>query len=110
MSIISGFDWDKGNWPKCGKHGVTREEIEGLFELLPWIFPDEKHSEKERRFLAIGISHSGRYVFVAFTLRERNGKRLIRPISARYMHEKEVKHYEEWWQEGPQANPEADDG
>ena len=27
MKII-GFDWDDGNWPKCGKHGVSREEIE----------------------------------------------------------------------------------
>ena len=26
-----GFEWDEGNWPKCGKHGVTREEIELLF-------------------------------------------------------------------------------
>ena len=71
MSIVHGFDWDGGNWPKCGKHGVTREEIESLFEAEPWIFPDEKHSETERRFLAIGICRSGRHVFVAFTLRER---------------------------------------
>jgi len=28
---IAGFDWDSGNWPKCGKHGVSREEIERLF-------------------------------------------------------------------------------
>ena len=21
---LSGFDWDAGNWPKCGKHGVSR--------------------------------------------------------------------------------------
>jgi len=25
---ISGFEWDDGNWPKCGKHGVSRAEIE----------------------------------------------------------------------------------
>jgi len=110
MPIISGFDWDNGNWPKCGKHGVTRKEIESLFELQPWIFPDEKHSEKERRFLAIGVCYSGRYLFVAFTLRNRNEKTLIRPISARYMHEKEVKHYEEQWKEQSQADPQADDG
>ncbi|TBN45900.1 BrnT family toxin, partial [Paracoccus sediminis] len=23
---IAGFDWDDGNWPKCGKHGVSRAE------------------------------------------------------------------------------------
>jgi uncharacterized DUF497 family protein len=110
MSIVSGFDWDDGNWPKCGKHGVTREEIESLFESRPWIFPDEKHSEREQRFLAIGVCHSGRHLFVAFTLRERDGKKFIRPISARYMHRKEVKHYEKWRQERPQAHPETDDG
>ena len=21
---IAGFDWDAGNWPKCGMHGVSR--------------------------------------------------------------------------------------
>jgi uncharacterized protein len=31
---------------------------------------------------------------VAFTLRQRGGKMLIRPTSARYMHKKEVDHYE----------------
>jgi uncharacterized protein len=25
---LDGFDWDSGNWLKCGKHGVAREEIE----------------------------------------------------------------------------------
>lgn len=33
-------------------------------------------------------------VFVAFTLRVRAGHRWIRPISARYMHAKEIPHYE----------------
>ena len=28
---FTGFEWDDGNWPKCGKHGVTREEIEQFF-------------------------------------------------------------------------------
>jgi uncharacterized DUF497 family protein len=23
MKLV-GFDWDAGNWPKCGKHGVSR--------------------------------------------------------------------------------------
>lgn len=34
-------------------------------------------------------------MFVAFTLRVKAGLRLIRPISARYMHAKEAKRYEE---------------
>jgi uncharacterized DUF497 family protein len=31
---------------------------------------------------------------VAFTLRQRDGKTYIRPVSARYMHRKEVEFYE----------------
>ena len=43
----------------------------------------------------VGKTHRGRYVFLVFTIRERHGERLIRPIIARYMHRKEVAHYEE---------------
>ena len=32
--------------------------------------------------------------FLVFTLRKRGVETLIRPISARYMHKKEVQHYE----------------
>ena len=56
--------------------------------------PDAAHSGAETRFLAIGRASSGRHVFLAFTWRERDGAQLIRPISARYMHAKEVQHYE----------------
>ena len=34
-------------------------------------------------------------MFVAFTVRERGGMWFIRPVSARYMHRKEVEAYEE---------------
>jgi hypothetical protein len=33
--------------------------------------------------------------FSGFTVREREGKQHIRPISARYMHAKEIRHYAE---------------
>ena len=45
------------------------------------------------RFLAIGDGGGSRPTLVAFTLRERDGARLIRPISARHMHRKEIEHY-----------------
>jgi uncharacterized protein len=51
---IHGFDWDDGNWPKCGKHGVTKNEIESLFEDDPNLYPDVKHSRDEIRHLASG--------------------------------------------------------
>ena len=40
---FTGFEWDDGNWPKCGKHGVTREEIEQFF-VSAKVAPDLKHS------------------------------------------------------------------
>ena len=43
---------------------------------------------------AIGKARSGRYVFLAFTVRAVHGRTLILPISARYMHKKEIDHYE----------------
>jgi uncharacterized protein len=88
------FDWDEGNVAKCQKHGLSQEDVEQVFRDDPYVFPDEKHSSSEDRFIAIGTAASGRHLFVAFTLRIREGVEFIRPISARYMHEKEVKSYE----------------
>jgi len=83
--------WDDGNWPKCGKHGVSRREIECLFlEGAAQVAPDMAHStQQESRHIAVGYI-AGRALFVAFAIR---GDR-IRPISARYMHAREVSHYE----------------
>ncbi|MBF2067832.1 MAG: BrnT family toxin [Calothrix sp. C42_A2020_038] len=92
---VSGYDWDEGNHQKCQKHGVSIEEIESLFSGSVQISPDIKHSEAEERFLAVGKSIKNRYIFVAFTLREKEEETFIRPISARYMRDKEVKKYEE---------------
>ena len=89
---IAGFDWDDGNWPKCGKHGVTREEIEEVLLGTPAVLSDPFLDEPRMR--AIGRTAAGRYVFLVFMLREVDGETRLRPISARYMHEKEIAHYE----------------
>jgi uncharacterized DUF497 family protein len=52
------------------------------------------HSHHEERFKAIGKGQEGRNIPIVFTIRQRRESRLIRPISARYMHRKEVEHYE----------------
>ncbi len=91
---VSGFDWDIGNLAKCRKHGVSIEEVESLFEASPRIAPDVNHSMLEDRFIAVGRGASGRALFVAFTFRHKGGSRFIRPISARYMHRKEIEAYE----------------
>ncbi len=90
-----GFDWDSGNRSKCRSHGLTPSQIEEFFKQKIYIAPDYKHSQKETRYLAAGQSKKGRPMFVVFTLRENVEGLLIRPISARYMHEKEAKKYEE---------------
>ena len=93
---VNGFDWDEGNREKCQKHGLSQKEIEYFFQQKEvYVTPDPKHSDEEERFLAIGPSKKHKPMFVVFTLREVNGETLIRPISARYMHEKEAKRYEE---------------
>ena len=43
---------------------------------------------------AIGWTAQGRAVFVVYTERRRGSEALIRPISARYMHAKEIAAYE----------------
>jgi uncharacterized protein len=91
---VSGFDWDHGNRTKCQKHGVSVAEIEALFARGPRVAPDLKHSADEDRLIAVGRTSTGRPLFVAFTIRARDKRRLIRPVTARYMHAKEIEAYE----------------
>jgi uncharacterized DUF497 family protein len=93
---IDGFDWDSGNLLKNEvKHSLTHEVIEAFFREKIWVAPDPLHSVMEDRFLAIGSGPGKRPMIVAFTFRNKGNLRLIRPISARFMHMKEVKKYEE---------------
>ena len=87
-----GFDWDKGNIEKTWlKHKVSPVECEQIFFNEPLlVVEDPKHSQRERRYYALGHTDNGRLLFVAFTIR----KNLIRVISARDMSRKERKKYE----------------
>ena len=89
---VAGFDWDEGNWPKCGKHGVPKTDIEAVFLNAPAVMADPHPDEPRMR--AIGKTPSGRHVFLVFMLRQLNNDMLIRPISARFMHQSEIDHYE----------------
>ena len=92
---VAGFDWDDGNTEKCRKHGVSIDVIEDLFrsgELR--IEPDVVNSVVEKRFRAVGKTGQNRAVFLVFTIRDRGGGKFIRPISACYMHKKELDEYE----------------
>jgi uncharacterized DUF497 family protein len=94
MLQADGFDWDRGNRAKCEKHGLSIAVIEGLFARPLAILPDAAHSQREKRLRAIARTDKGRSVFIIFTLRHKGDELLIRPISARYMHKKEIEIYE----------------
>jgi len=84
MKIV-GIEWDSGNWPKCGKHGVSSEYAEiRVRDPNPY----------EIRFRTATQTSSGRYVFVVYTYRTYGNDTYIRPVSARHMHQKEIENYE----------------
>jgi uncharacterized DUF497 family protein len=64
-----------------------------FFNQLLLILADTKHSQNEERYHALGKSNDSRLLHITFILRA-NGK-LIRAISARDMHRKERKTYEQ---------------
>lgn len=94
IALIVGFEWDAGNARKNEKHGVTAAEAEQVFFNQPLLLlEDAKHSRSEPRFHALGHTHDGRPLHIAFTLR--GAGTLIRVISARDMHRKERAFYEQ---------------
>jgi hypothetical protein len=86
------FEWDedKGKLNQK-KHGVSFEEAASIFnDPLSINFDDPEHSLEENRYIIIGLSNQGRYLFVSHT--ERDDK--IRLISARLVTPKERRYYE----------------
>jgi uncharacterized protein len=95
MTKVVGIEWDDGNFVKCQKHGVSIEQIDAaLLNPKTRILPDIRHSTAEERLWAIGKTECGRWVFLVFTRKQRFDGVWLRPISARYMHQKEVTYYE----------------
>lgn len=88
-----GFAWDAGNSHKNWHlHEVTDGECEDVFFNLPLIIAsDQKHSANESRFFALGRTDAERWLFIAFTIRNK----LIRVISARDMTKREERIYAE---------------
>jgi len=92
LSRCVGFEWDEWNLTKNWvRHEVTASECEQIFFNHPLVATqDEKHSDQESRYFALGQTDTGRLLFVVFTIR----KHMIRVISARDMNRKERKVYE----------------
>ena len=89
---LKGFEWDAGNWKKSeAAHGVAATEAEEALLSDPMCHVDERHSDAEHRYVALGRTQEGRRLFVAFAVR---GNR-VRIISARPMSRKERLMYEE---------------
>jgi uncharacterized DUF497 family protein len=63
--------------PSARSNGVTIEEIETLLLGEPRVAPDLEHSKHEERLIAVGRSPHGRALFVVFTVRHRDGRRLF---------------------------------
>ena len=87
------FDWDDSKAEANErKHGVTFTEATTVFtDPLSRTFFDPEHSEREDRFVTIGVSTTGRTLVVAHA--ERGDT--IRIINARKATRRERKDYEE---------------
>jgi uncharacterized DUF497 family protein len=95
LDQIVSFDWDDGNSRKSAdKHGISQAEAESVFFNDPLIVVgDAKHGETEQRLHALGKTAQNRLLHITFTVRQ-NGT-MIRVISARDMHRKERKVYDQ---------------
>lgn len=100
-AAVTGFDWDEGNARKSvAKRDVSQAEAEQIFFNEPLLLlQDQWHSEQEQRFHALGRTDEGRLLHIAFTMR--GAGKLIRIISARDMHRKERRFYEQETQSNP---------
>jgi uncharacterized DUF497 family protein len=73
------------------KHGISFDEAKTVFNDPRSItIADEQHSDKEDRYLDIGLSAQGRLIVVSYTERGAN----IRIISSRKATKSERKDYE----------------
>jgi uncharacterized DUF497 family protein len=69
--LFTGFDWDSGNAEKNAFHLVAQSESELIFFNEPLlILSDEKHSQHETRYHALGRTNDHRQLHITFTLRK----------------------------------------
>ena len=88
------FEWDENkNISNRTKHQIWFEEAQTVWaDEFAVEFFDPEHSNKEERFIRIGISTSSRVLLVVFC--ERADGDIIRIISARKATKSERKDYE----------------
>jgi uncharacterized protein len=93
---FDGFEWDEANTVKNWiKHKVRPTEVEQAFFNTPRVIaPDYNHSQREPRYLCLGITNAGRQLSVVLTPRGRK----IRAISFRDQSRRERRIYEVYTQ------------
>ena len=89
------FDRDEPkNKSNRNKHGVWFEEAQSVFnDPHGRLFYDPEHSEREDRFILLGVSSAARTLVVVHCCRENDS--VVRIISAREATRKEVRFYEQ---------------
>lgn len=87
------FEWDERKAAtNLQKHAVSFEEAATAFaDQLSLTIPDPDHSEREERFILLGLSYRNRLVVVVHTERHDD----IRIISARKAVRTERRQYEQ---------------
>lgn len=87
------FEWDPAKAEEnLRNHGISFEEAQTVFyDDFAKEFYDDKHSEREDRFLLLGLSFNLRLVMVCHCYREKES--VIRIISARRATANEARFY-----------------
>ncbi|PKL44747.1 MAG: hypothetical protein CVV41_05110 [Candidatus Riflebacteria bacterium HGW-Riflebacteria-1] len=93
FDLFDTFEWDDGNLQKnIVLHDVSPFECEEIFFNFPVLIKfDQKHSQAEKRYFALGRTDRNRFLFVGVVLRNRK----VRVITGRDMNKKEVRIYED---------------
>ena len=89
-----GFSWNaKKAESNTAKHGVSFDEAQSVFsDEHGLLLDDQEHSEREARFLLMGMSSSMRILVVSHSLPDED---TIRIISAREATQSEKRQYGE---------------
>ncbi|MDQ7839258.1 MAG: BrnT family toxin [Thermodesulfobacteriota bacterium] len=85
---IEDFEWDDKNVEHIALHNVLPEEAEEIFIDEPLY-----SKTSEGKYLALGQTLDGRYLFVVFVFKDLY---TVRPITARNMNLREVRGYRKW--------------
>jgi uncharacterized DUF497 family protein len=85
---LLGFEWDVHNAGHVALHDVTPEEVEEAAQRRHIVIPAAPQ-RGERRWKLLGLTGSGRYLVVVFTIRRRR----FRAVTAYTMNKTERRIY-----------------